>query len=90
MALFLPFRAVRLDLLCEETGNLFAQREMLFGQVDGFHAGVRSVCVHGYILNTPKRVSSMGALSDAEMPSPRTMRVSAGSMTPSSHKRALA
>ena len=43
-----------------------------------------------YIRNTPKRVSSIGALSAAEIPSPNTMRVSAGSITPSSHNRALA
>jgi len=43
-----------------------------------------------YIRNTPKRVSSIGALSAAEIPNPSTMRVSAGSITPSSHSRALA
>ncbi len=43
-----------------------------------------------YILNTPNLVSSMGALSAAEMPRPSTARVSAGSMMPSSHNRALA
>ena len=35
-------------------------------------------------------VRSMGALSAAEMLSPSTARVSAGSITPSSHSRALA
>jgi len=40
--------------------------------------------------NTPKRVGSIGAFSEAEMPSPSTMRVSAGSITPSSHSRAEA
>ena len=44
-----------------------------------------------YILNTPNRVrSSIGALSDADNPSPSTRRVSAGSMMPSSHSRAVA
>jgi hypothetical protein len=42
-----------------------------------------------YMRNTPKRVSSMGRTRDAASASPRTLRVSAGSMTPSSHKRAV-
>jgi len=42
---------------------------------------------HGdhYIRNTPNWVESIGAFSDALKLSPRTRRVSAGSMTPSSH-----
>jgi hypothetical protein len=43
-----------------------------------------------YIRNTPKRCGSIGALSDAEIARPRMRRVSAGSMMPSSHSRALA
>ena len=43
-----------------------------------------------YMRNTPKRCGSIGALSDAEIASPSTRRVSAGSMMPSSHSRALA
>ena len=43
-----------------------------------------------YIRNTPKRVSGIGAFSDADRPSASTVRVSAGSMMPSSHSRALA
>lgn len=39
----------------------------------------------GYIRNTPKRVFCMGALNAALRLRPRTMRVSAGSMIPSSH-----
>ncbi len=42
-----------------------------------------------HMRNTPKRVSSMGALSDALMARARTWRVCAGSMTPSSHSRAV-
>ncbi|UUP18973.1 hypothetical protein NTH_03459 [Nitratireductor thuwali] len=42
-----------------------------------------------HILNTPNRVSSMGALSAAERDRPSTSRVFAGSMMPSSHRRAL-
>ena len=47
---------------------------------------------HGrpYILNTPNRVGGIGRLSEAEIASARTRRVSAGSITPSSHSRALA
>jgi hypothetical protein len=43
-----------------------------------------------HILKTPNLVSSMGALRAAEMPRPSTLRVSAGSMMPSSQRRALA
>lgn len=44
-----------------------------------------------YIRNTPKRLrSSIGALRLADRPRPSTRRVSAGSMMPSSHSRALA
>ena len=43
-----------------------------------------------YILNTPKRVSGMGAFRLALMARPRTSRVWAGSMTPSSQRRAVA
>ena len=43
-----------------------------------------------HMRNTPNRVSSMGAFRAAEMPRPSTMRVSRGSMTPSSHSRAVA
>ena len=44
----------------------------------------------GHIRNTPKRVSGIGAWSAASMPIVRTRRVSSGSMTPSSHRRAVA
>lgn len=43
-----------------------------------------------YIRNTPKRPSGSGALNDAESASARAMRVSVGSMMPSSQRRALA
>ena len=49
--------------------------------------------VHGrapHMRNTPNRVSSMGALRVADSPSASTRRVSAGSITPSSHRRAVA
>ncbi|SAK97737.1 hypothetical protein AWB75_07144 [Caballeronia catudaia] len=44
----------------------------------------------GHILNTPKRVSSIGAFIVAANPRPKTSRVCAGSITPSSQRRALA
>ncbi|MPN43205.1 hypothetical protein SDC9_190764 [bioreactor metagenome] len=43
-----------------------------------------------YMRNTPKRVSSIGALRAAARPSASTRRVSAGSITPSSQSRAVA
>ena len=43
-----------------------------------------------YMRNTPNLVGSTDLLSAAEMASPSTRRVSAGSITPSSHSRALA
>ena len=44
----------------------------------------------GYILKTPKRVSGIGAFSEADMAKPKTSRVCAGSITPSSQSRAVA
>jgi len=43
-----------------------------------------------YIRKTPNRVSGIGALRVADMASDSTLRVSAGSMTPSSQRRAVA
>ena len=43
-----------------------------------------------HIRKTPNRVSGIGAWSAASMPIDRTRRVSSGSMTPSSHSRAVA
>jgi hypothetical protein len=42
-----------------------------------------------YIRKTPYLVAGIAALSDAAMPSPRTVLVSAGSMMPSSQSRAV-
>ena len=55
------------------------------GDQDRFEHGFRP-----HIRKTPKRVSGIGAFSEAEMDRPRTSRVWAGSMTPSSHRRAVA
>lgn len=43
-----------------------------------------------HILNRPNFVGSIGAFADADSPRPSTSRVSAGSITPSSHSRAVA
>ena len=43
-----------------------------------------------HILNMPNRGGAMGALVAAASPKPSTIRVSTGSITPSSHNRALA
>src|SRR4051812_6302296 len=86
-SLLLPSRTIGLYFLFDEARDLVAQRDMLFVQIDGFH-GLEYR--HIYIRNTPNRVRSIGALSAADKPRPSTMRVSAGSITPSSHKRALA
>jgi hypothetical protein len=43
-----------------------------------------------YIRKTPNAVLAIGALSAAEIPSPSTIRVSAGAMMPSSQSLALA
>src|SRR2546427_5070073 len=45
---------------------------------------VLALAMFSYIRNTPNRVGSMKRLSAAEIASPRTRRVSAGAVTPSS------
>src|SRR5262249_8986408 len=57
--------------------------------------GDQDLAKQAHIRNTPKRVASprkpeVGALRLAEMASARVILVSTGSMTPSSHNRALA
>ena len=54
-----------------------------------FAAGARLPQGARYMRNTPKLVGSMGALSVADSASASTSRVCAGSITPSSHSRAL-
>jgi hypothetical protein len=51
---------------------------------------VKLRAVHRHILNRPNLVGSIGALAAADNPRPSTSRVSAGSITPSSHSRAVA
>ena len=54
------------------------------------HLGLGSVLHRHHIRNTPNFVGSIGAFSAAERDRPSTRRVSAGSMIPSSHSRAVA
>ena len=56
----------------------------------GLFWGCARAAAPPYIRNTPKRVSSIGALSAADSARPSTRRVSAGAMMPSSHRRAVA
>ena len=49
-----------------------------------------SIASRRYIRNTPNFGSPIGAFRLAEIASASTRRVSAGSITPSSHSRALA
>ena len=60
------------------------------GDQEGAKSPVRLGAIHRHILNRPKRVGSIWALVAAERPRPSTSRVSAGSITPSSHSRAVA
>ncbi len=61
------------------------------GPGPGGRQQVRAASRHHHIRNTPKRVpSSTGAFNVAANASPRTSRVCAGSMMPSSHNRAVA
>jgi hypothetical protein len=46
--------------------------------------------IASYILNTPNLVSSIGAFNAAAIAKPTVIRVCAGSIIPSSHKRPLA
>ena len=80
----------------EQVGGRFLQRAGRRGAVVG--ARLRSVDGHRpqptigrriYIRKTPKRVSPIGALSAALIPMASTRRVSSGSITPSSHSRAV-
>ena len=52
--------------------------------------GARKRHGRAHILKTPKREGAGGAFKPAEMASASTMRVSAGSMMPSSQSRAVA
>src|SRR5258705_9369856 len=65
-------------------------RESVPGSMPGRPMNTLKRAAATYIRNTPNRVSGIGAWSAASIPSDRTRRVSSGSMTPSSHSRAVA
>ena len=60
---------------------------VVFNSVPDYLDGAR---ILSHMRKTPNFVSGMGALSAADRPSASTRRVSAGSMMPSSHRRAVA
>jgi hypothetical protein len=79
-----PRGSVRLDLARDEA-RYFAPQLLVLGP------GVDRVAHrHAYMRNTPNCVTGIGAFNAAERPSARHMRVSSGSITPSSQSRALA
>ena len=82
LALGLPGVALRFDLARDEARHLLAQ-QLVVGREEG--------AVHRHIRKTPNcGRSGIGAFRLALIASASTRRVSAGSMTPSSHSRALA
>jgi hypothetical protein len=84
LAITLPGVGKRLDLACHESAHLLAQQLVLGREVGVAHG-------RAHMRNTPNcGRSGMGAFRLALRPSASTRRVSAGSMTPSSHSRALA
>ena len=76
------------------TGDLdiaYQSGELPRFRVNGFRQrGAISFAFRVIPKRVPNFVSSVGAFSDAEIASPSRRRVSAGSTTPSSHRRALA
>jgi hypothetical protein len=60
------------------------------GDQERAKAPVHPSPIHGHILNRPNLVGSIGVFDAADSPSPSTSRVSAGSVTPSSQRRAVA
>ena len=76
-----PHRPRRAD---NPAGNLAA-----IGDQESAKPAVQSA-IHRHILNRPNWVGSIGAFAATESPSPSTSLVSAGSITPSSHSRAVA
>jgi hypothetical protein len=66
----------------------------LMGEIEGGGCKNNDYTVRGdmpaYIRNTPNRVFSIGALSDAARPCASMVRVVRGSMMPSSHNREVA
>src|SRR4029079_7510798 len=72
-------------------GTHHAHRDLAaVGDQEGTKWTVQLSALHRNILKRPNRVGSMGAFAAAERPNPNTSRVSAGSITPSSQRRAVA
>ena len=83
-AVALPLFGERFDLPGDEARDLLAQLFVLVAEVDVVHRHP------AHMRNTPNFASGIGAFRLALMASASTRRVSAGSITPSSHSRALA
>ncbi len=91
-----PCQGIRLDFPFDEARHLSAQIDVLGALVHACHHRGRDSDSSGrygdydYMRNTPKVVSGIGAFSEADSASASVSRVSSGSMTPSSHRRAVA
>ena len=83
-AVALPLLGEGLDLARDEARDLLAQLFVFVAEVDAVHGSGT------HMRNTPNFASGIGAFRLALMASASTRRVSAGSMTPSSHSLALA
>jgi len=62
----------------------------IISRTSSSYSGMTMNDTAGHILKMPKFASGIGAFRLADMASAKTWRVCAGSMTPSSHNRALA
>src|ERR1051326_1589140 len=82
---------------CDGFVNINLEHKELATKMHKTHRRYKNFCVfcaffwlrHPHILKTPNFVSAGGAFMAAEIPNARTMRVSAGSMMPSSQIRAV-
>lgn len=72
-----------------DSAHLHALTATSNGHGYAYDASGDATCQPHHMRKTPNWVSGIGALSAAAMPSPSTVRVSAGSMMPSSHSRAV-
>ena len=72
----------------QSSSHAHAQSADHFREQGASHARMQSSHHPTHIRNTPNRDSSTGAFNAAEIANPNTVRVSAGSITPSSHSRA--
>ena len=81
----------RRERLVERRDQLGVEGVAALGAVepDARDTAVALECEPAHIRKTPKRGSGMGARAAAARPSASTRRVSRGSITPSSHRRAV-